>query len=147
MTLIRPATELDAPGILAVLAWLPIRSRVIKESPEGDLEVDLSRLHNSHWCTLVAIDPVSGVVQGAAVGYDSRYFEESTSPIAKLEDLAVDSDHERKGIGGKLVQAFEEWARSRGCVRVEISGGPKPEFYKKCGYERQGPFLHFVKHL
>jgi len=152
MTEIRRATEDDTAALVEVLAWLPIRSRVIETSPEGDLQVNKDRLRNPYWCTLVAVDPDSQRVQGAAVGYDSRYFESATAhsgtpPIAKLEDLAVQSEYERKGIGANLVQAFEEWARSRGCVRVEISGGPKPAFYEKCGYERQSPFFRFVKNL
>lgn len=146
---IRPAIESDARGLLEILRWLPIQSRIIKRSPDGDAQLDVTRLQDLRWCTLVAVTRESREVVGAAVGYDSRYFEGQAGgpPVAKLEDLVVDSDHERRGIGGSLVHAFEEWARGRGCVRSEISGGPKPGFYERCGYQRQGPFFHFVKDL
>ncbi|MEZ0275792.1 MAG: GNAT family N-acetyltransferase, partial [Roseimicrobium sp.] len=53
--------------------------------------------------------------------------------------MAIDPGYQRQGIGTALVGAAEEFARSRGCVRMEVTSGDRREkdahvFYAGLGY-------------
>lgn len=53
---------------------------------------------------------------------------------AYLEDLVVDNAARGKGIGGLLFQAYEDWAKEKGCKNLEFTCGHGREtaqaFYK-----------------
>jgi ribosomal protein S18 acetylase RimI-like enzyme len=44
-------------------------------------------------------------------------------PLVNVHDLAVLSQHRRRGIGRALLTAVEEYARERGCVKVTLEVG------------------------
>lgn len=57
--------------------------------------------------------------------------------------LAVDTNRQKSGLGGKLIAAAEEFARKRGCSVMEITVvNVRPElfpYYRKLGYVDVGP--------
>jgi GNAT superfamily N-acetyltransferase len=68
---------------------------------------------------------------------------------AQLLVLAVDEKARRGGVGRKLVEAAEEWARERGAdVMIVHSGRQRTgahAFYERVGYEATG--VRFKKKL
>jgi GNAT superfamily N-acetyltransferase len=59
----------------------------------------------------------------------------------ELMGLVVDPSARRSGIGAALLEAVEEWARSRGVdairVRSNVARDSSHPFYEKLGFERQ----------
>lgn len=59
----------------------------------------------------------------------------------ELMGLVVDPSARRSGIGAALLEAVEEWARSRGVdairVRSNVARDSSHPFYEKMGFERQ----------
>ena len=58
---------------------------------------------------------------------------------AYLEDFVVDKEVRSHGTGGLLWQAYEDWAREKGALKLEFTCGHgrevAQEFYKKHGAE------------
>jgi GNAT superfamily N-acetyltransferase len=59
---------------------------------------------------------------------------------AEILGLVVDETSRGGGIGAALIGAAEEWARSKGCVRMRVRSRDTRErahrFYERAGYER-----------
>ena len=71
---------------------------------------------------------------------------------AYISDLIVAAELRGGGIGRKLVDAVEEAARDRGCVRLMLNNriaakSFKRGFYPKLGYRHREDFANFVKAL
>jgi GNAT superfamily N-acetyltransferase len=65
---------------------------------------------------------------------------------AYLHYLAVQARHRREGIGGRLLEAVEEWARDEGAELISTDTNLRSnfgavEFYERHGYERQAVVL------
>ena len=71
------------------------------------------------------------VVDGQVVGYATVLFGD----VAELEDLFVDPDWMRQGVGTALVEDAVDIARSRGFTRIEVTGNDHArEFYASVGF-------------
>ena len=98
----------------------------LKKSLEEDTSV-------KEWGAVFSADQILGmatvsVVFGAGIGKN-----------AYLEDFVVDNAARGKGIGGLLFQAYEDWAKEKGCKNLEFTCGHGREaaqsFYKTHGAE------------
>lgn len=70
---------------------------------------------------------------------------EATDPDrAKVSRLGVREDRKGEGIGSRLLERAETWARDRGCATVWLTTPPEhphlPDFYRDRGYEVTGPY-------
>jgi GNAT superfamily N-acetyltransferase len=70
-------------------------------------------------------------------------------PIAELDELFIDQQHRKKGIGRQLMQTVEAKAKEKNCYRVYIESHYKHKeghaFYEAIGYANYG--YHFMKNL
>ena len=59
---------------------------------------------------------------------------------AGIELVWVRGDRRRRGVGGRLLEAAEAEARTRGCTQILVSSMTfqAPDFYKGHGYEERG---------
>ena len=96
---------------------------------------------------LVAVDghDVIGIVQVVIF----RHFQRNGGYCCELESVHVRSDHRSQGIGGNLLRAAEELARSRNCYRIQLTSNnlrtDAHHFYETNGYVKS--HLGFKKYL
>lgn len=94
---------------------------------------------------------------GEAIGFTevslrSDYVEGTvTSPVGYLEGIYVKSSYQHKGIGKKLVQVCEEWAREKGCTEFasdcELTNKESLAFHNKVGFQEANRIICFTKKL
>lgn len=72
----------------------------------------------------------SGEVVGGAIG-------RTWGSCCELQQLWVHADHRRRGLGRRLLQAFEARAQARGCQTfyLETFSFQAPAFYRAQGYD------------
>ena len=75
----------------------------------------------------------------------------STNRIGYLEGWYVDPDMREKGVGRKLVETAEEWARSQGCTEMASDTTSEyplsPKAHTQLGYQEVQRTIHFKKDL
>ena len=68
-------------------------------------------------------------------------------PCALIEELVVDEDARRQGVGRALIQTALEWARAQGCSEVEVStdqdNANAQAFYRRLGFESEALLLEY----
>lgn len=88
---------------------------------------------------------VAGIVH--VEKYELLYFD----TVANILGLAVCSACRRRGIGRRLMQAAESWAKENGAVGVRLNSGASRteahEFYRSLGYVSEKAQLRFMKAL
>jgi GNAT superfamily N-acetyltransferase len=66
----------------------------------------------------------------------------AAGPIAYITGLVIDVEARGQGVGRALVDAAKEWARSEGCVRLNVTSAEHRAdahaFYPKCGLAYHG---------
>ena len=119
-------------------------------SPDGDMGPDGSNLEQN-WCGdetnrgMLVAEVVSenkpsilvgccGIIRGTDSSPKKIDANETTFSIWKM---SVDENCQGKGIGGKLMKAAEDWAKTNGCFKLRmITTNPIASwFYQKHGYE------------
>ena len=134
------ATPSDIPALVELLAEL--------FSIEADFKPDTERqvlgltllLSNAEQAVIkVARDAEKG---GAVVGMVSAQLVISTAqgtPSAWLEDMVVSRAYRSGGVGRRLLDAVQEWAKSRGATRaqllVDTENLPAVGYYQHLGWE------------
>jgi GNAT superfamily N-acetyltransferase len=80
-------------------------------------------------------------IDGKIVGMCTAQLLVSTAqgtPAALVEDMVVAAGYRKKGIGRKLMQAIESWAKSHGATRLQLladqTNGPALDFYQRIGW-------------
>jgi len=74
--------------------------------------------------------------EGTVVGFVTVLGD---GPVRELEDLFVDPEAQRRGIGAELVADAVSRARADGATRLEVTGNPHAAaFYARVGFERDG---------
>ena len=89
--------------------------------------------------TRVAVDP-----EGVVVGFATVV---GTGPVRELDDLFVEPDHQRHGVGAALVADAVARARRSGAERIEVTGNPHASrFYTAVGFEPDGEVGDRARH-
>jgi len=74
-----------------------------------------------------------------------------TSPVGYLEGWYVVPTHRQSGIGRKLVEAAEDWARAKGCTEMasdtETHNTPSQQAHLHLGYQEVERIVCFRKPL
>ena len=92
--------------------------------------------HPSYATLVVEMD---GVVVGM-VGLCLSLFYEQDGCYARVAAFVVDVNYRRKGIGNRLLEAAEEWAKGQGASVITLNSGNREErnaahhFYSENGY-------------
>jgi GNAT superfamily N-acetyltransferase len=159
--LIRPPKPEDAEGLARA-------SRDLAEQ-YGKLEPDRFRAPAQatlvEWLAKTLAEPLAdgevwlvAELDGEAVGDAQAQLREPASDAAiqpgldlgrrrvYLGYLAVQAEHQGRGIGGRLLQAVEDWAREKGAELVVTDTNLRSnvgaiEFYESHGFEKQAVIL------
>ncbi|CAG7825684.1 unnamed protein product [Allacma fusca] len=156
-TAILPITEADLP-ILADLinaAYRGIESQndssIEKQSRGWTNEIDFvegSRINLDHSKELETSDTVSvlkleeeGKIQGCV-----RL--EQQGNVAQMSMLSVLPNSQARGVGSRLIQASEDWAKNRGCsaIKITVIAGRTTlvDYYKRRNFQETGEVELFV---
>lgn len=137
---LRNAKPTDAPQIVELIKELG------HDISEKQVKKNLATLAKSGETPLVAT--LDKRVVGVC-GISRRVVIHRPAPIGRITALVVHKDAQRGGIGRKLVDAAEEWMRSKGCGLVEVTTNDRRAaahaFYRHMGYERSS--IRFFKTL
>lgn len=93
---------------------------------------------NPNYHTLVA--ELDRKVVGMA-GLCSNLFYEYDGSYVRIVAFVVDTNHRRKGIGKKLIQEAERWAKKQGAIAIGLNSGIREErkqahqFYLNMGFK------------
>lgn len=72
-------------------------------------------------------------------------------PVGYVEGWYVAENHRHQGIGGKLMAAAEDWARSQGCVEIAsdtwVDNELSQRVHEALGYEVVDRCVHYRKTL
>lgn len=135
MIRIEPATEQDIDALGGLLQQL--------FAIEADFHFDAAKtgralkqlIDDDRACVLVARE------DGNVIGMCTAQLVISTAEgaySAWVEDVVVDSQHRGKGVGKKLLNALEEWAKGHGATRLQLladmQNKPALEFYRHNGW-------------
>jgi aminoglycoside 6'-N-acetyltransferase I len=112
--------RLAGPGDCAVLA--PLRHALWPEGSEEEHARELSPMLSGTApgtlpsSIMLAEDPAGEAIGFVEVGLRSHADGcDRALPVGYLEGWYVAPAHRRRGVGAKLVEAAESWARSHGC--------------------------------
>jgi GNAT superfamily N-acetyltransferase len=133
-TVVRAATPADAPALARLATQLgyptdvaAMPGRFARFSADGNAAAFVAER--------------GGTVVGMATIH-LRYTVNHESPIAQLTLLVVDEAHRTSGAGRALVSAVEDFARSHGAKRINVTTAlhraGAHAFYERIGYAHTG---------
>jgi ribosomal protein S18 acetylase RimI-like enzyme len=157
---IRPLVETDVPAVIALSlrAWAP-NFRSLEQDFGRDLFL---RLH-ADWrtdqtaavqgsCGDPAHLPWVGEIDGRPVGFVVVKYHGEPRPAGEIDMLAVDPDHQGRGLGGQLTTFALQVIRDAGYTLAFVgTGGDRGHAVARRTYESAGftpiPVVHYVKVL
>ncbi|HEX6513910.1 MAG TPA: aminoglycoside 6'-N-acetyltransferase, partial [Chloroflexota bacterium] len=122
---------------------------------DGDHEAEVQRFFDGDRTmpaeVLIAWDDARQAVGLAEVSFRSVVEGCEPGKVGFLEGWFVAQEHRRKGVGGMLVRAAEEWARDQGCAEfgsdTEIDNTVSIAAHKALGFEETERLVCFRKNL
>lgn len=132
--LIRRSRSDDEGSILRLLKLIPANN----DLSEGDFRAAQLRFRES-----TSLDVLIAEYQGEIIGFlVLSYVSALTGLRAWIDDIAVDPEKRRQGIGQSLVEAAIQRASRRGATHLFMDtsrGSPDAQrFYRACGFEQDG---------
>jgi GNAT superfamily N-acetyltransferase len=130
--MVRQVEERDTAQVAELMAELgyPVPAELMKQKIQEILLSDID-------CAYVAEH--EGHIIGVISVHALPLFHAAGS-LGRITALVVSSAYQRAGVGSKLVEAAEAFARDKGCVKMEVTSGGHREgahnFYKRAGYEQ-----------
>jgi GNAT superfamily N-acetyltransferase len=131
---VRPIADADLPAVARLLGELGYPA-----TPE-QLRARLARVAgDDDYAAYVA--EVDGEVAGF-LGLTRGWAYEHERPYARIITLVVDTAVRRRGVGARMVEFAEEWARERGAFALMLNTNVRREeahlFYESMGFSRTG---------
>jgi GNAT superfamily N-acetyltransferase len=115
---------------------------------EGEMENRLQRLLSDPNNAVFVFDSIDGRLAGWVHVFGKLLLE---LEYAEIGGLVVDSDFRRQGIGEKLMNICEDWAKENGYHEIRLrSGGQRNDahaFYERIRYENTNWQQVFKKNI
>lgn len=136
-----------------IAEWLRLRKILWDELTEDEHKAEMLDIYEHSDSQLVLVAELDN---GKLVGFleaSIRPFVEDchTDHVGYLEGWFVEADYRGLGIGKKLVQNAEKWARQKGCTEMasdaEIGNDLSLQVHLKLGYEETSRLIHLRKNL
>lgn len=81
---------------------------------------------------------------GNSIGYILAFIHSTlyaNGKVALVEEIFVESEYRKKGIGKRLMEAIEEWAKNQGAILISASTRRAEFFYKSIGYKESAIYF------
>lgn len=131
---IRAARAADAPALAQLVVHLGYPS-----TPE-ELPPRLAVVEGQGDTVLVAEDDAGRVIGFSALHVMHTLHQRR--PLGYITAFVTDPAAQRTGVGRKLLEASESWAREKGCYRLTVTSAEQRAgahgFYEACGYPLTG---------
>ena len=133
--------------------WLRLRLLLWDESGEDEHKAEMVDIIEHSDSQFVAVADLGG---GQLAGFleasiRSHVEDCDTDHVGYLEGWYVDAQYRQQGIGGRLVQFAEEWARQKGCTEMgsdaEIDNIVSQQAHESLGYHETSRLVHLKKDL
>jgi GNAT superfamily N-acetyltransferase len=131
--LIRPARLEDADAV-----WPLVQEFATSFTPERTAFDTTWHQAVAAADTLVLVAETAGII-GYLLGSSRRTFF-ANGPVAWVEELMVERSHRRSGVGRRLVEHAEDWARSADAAYLALASRRAGDFYLALGYEDSAVF-------
>jgi GNAT superfamily N-acetyltransferase len=123
---IRPATTADLDGVVASSAALFAEDAAARDPLRN---ADWPASYGAQWCSDLLADPqalvlvasLDGELFGHLVGTFAEPSAMWTGSKAELVSMFVQEGQRGQGVGGRLVDAFVDWAKERGAARLHVT--------------------------
>jgi aminoglycoside 6'-N-acetyltransferase I len=143
---IRRAVPADKPE------WLRMRLLLWPFGTQESFSQDMDDLLSDPLTPIFVAERSEGGLGGFLEAGTRKYAEGAeSSPVGYIEGWYVDDDLREQGIGKALVDAAEEWARSRGLTEMGsdtwLDNETSIRAHLKMGYEEAERLVHFIKKL
>jgi len=133
---IRRAVHGDVPGIYRCL------SQMVTHLPTPESHNLIADSYfKQDWVYSVVAEVGEYPTQMRTVGFASVSFEMKIRGgiIGHIEDVVVDREWRRAGVGGALVEALKEEGRNRGAYQIYLECSPRnTHFYESHGFIHSG---------
>ena len=136
-------------------AWHRLRASLWPEIPKDELDPEEDLILGDPRRNAVFVARLHGS-GGELVGFVEAALRDwaegcRTRPVGYIEGWYVAPEHRRRGVGRRLVEAAEQWARSRGCTEMgsdaEIANTLSHRAHAALGYEEVERVVSFAKRL
>jgi len=99
---------------------------------------------NSNPDHIIAVAIIDGKIVGSTTLLIETKFIHNGGKVGHIEDVVVDKDHQRKGIGEKIIKYLLKYAKDMGCYKtiLDCADEVKP-FYEKLGFKHNANALRF----
>lgn len=133
--------------------WLRLRLLLWDETPEDAHKDEMVGIIEHPDTQFVAVaDAGNGRLCGFLEASIRSHVEDcETENVGYLEGWFVEDGYRRCGIGGRLVEFAERWAKSRGCTEMasdaEIDNSISLRAHVSLGYDETSRLVHLRKEL
>lgn len=131
--------------------WVDLRVQLWPESNPGELRDDVREiLEDANWAAFMAVN------EGEVIGFIECSIRDKapaceTDRIGYIEAWFVAPEFRNQGVGRRLVEASEQWARHKGCTEMAsdtTSNYPlSPAAHKALGYQEVKRKFYYRKSL
>ncbi len=133
--LIRAARQEDNEGV-----WPLAREFATSFRPErAAFDAAWARLVDDPATLLLVADTADRGIVGYLLGNRQLTFL-ANGPVVRVEELMVDADDRRAGVGRRLMEHAEGWARSGGAAYLALASRRAGPFYLALGYQESAVF-------
>ena len=99
---------------------------------------------NSNPDHIIVVAEIDGKIVGSTTLLIEIKFIHNGGKVGHIEDVVVDKNYQRKGIGVKIIRYLLEYAKNNGCYKtiLDCADDVKP-FYEKLGFKHNANALRF----
>jgi aminoglycoside 6'-N-acetyltransferase I len=133
--------------------WLRLRRALWPAAAPADLEREMAQIRADmdQQPVFVAEKPDGSLCGMIEVSIRSNAEGCRTDNVGYVEGWFVDPEWRRRGVGRRLVEAAEAWARTQGCTEMASDTDPdyplSPDAHQGLGYQIVQRTIHFRKDL
>jgi GNAT superfamily N-acetyltransferase len=133
---IRPARLQDADGV-----WPLARDFATSFTPErAAFDRTWKQLVNAPNTLLLVAEAAEADIVGYLLGNSHMTFL-ANGPVVWVEEIMVEQNSRRVGVGRRLMEQAEQWARSVGAAYLALASRRAGAFYTAIGYEDSAVFF------